>query len=74
MKQEDFVNIVFFYGLFVKAFQKFSEYDINKNERLTISEFMQYLISEKIDLTNPFREFHLMDKEKDHNIGVEKFI
>lgn len=35
---------------------------------------MQYIVNEKIDLTNPFREFHLMDKEKDSNISVEKWI
>lgn len=35
---------------------------------------MQQITSQKLELSNPFREFHLMDKEKDLNITVEKWI
>lgn len=58
----------------MKAFQVFENLDTNKDERINIFEFMQYVRDEKLDLSNPFREFHLMDKEKDLNVTVEKWI
>jgi len=70
---EDFSSLMFYFMLIAKIFAIFEEIDTNNDEKIDVYNFTSFLIKNKIELDNPFREFHTMDRDKDGNIKVENF-